>query len=157
MNFYRSTIVPDPRFKSSQACYDVALLEPNFRKVITDIIADVASRGITLHTGETFRSQARQFYLYSKGLSHLAHVGVHNFGLACDLSLITNGEYDPVGEHYAFLLDLAKAHPCPWGPTVSGIDWGSGTPHQEDWDHLQGVTIAQQARLFAGTWYPTVA
>lgn len=158
MSFYTDVIQRDPRFNSPAECRDPMLLEPHFRQVIADIIADAARRGLTLEHGETFRSEARQEWLFAKGLTQIREVGVHHFGLACDLLLIRGGRYDPVGAHYVFLEKLCAAHPCPWGPTISGIDWGEpNQPHSfRDWDHVQCCTIDQQPALFSGQWYPNV-
>ena len=156
MSFYSKVIQKDPRFHSPNACYDPALLFPPFRAVVEAIIHDALVAGYTLHIGETFRSEARQQMLFAKGLTQIRQVGVHNFGLAADLILMVNGRYDPVGTHYEFLVDLCAKRPCPWGPTVSGIDWGQpDRPHSfRDYDHIQGVILAQQPALFAGTFYP---
>lgn len=159
MSFYTDIIQKDLRYHSPLACYDPALLHPDFRQVVQDIIADAAAMGETLHIGETFRSQARQAYLFSKNLTQLRTVGVHGYGLACDLIRLVNGKYDPVGQDYAFLIKLCAAHPCPWpnAQTISGADWG--LPNQihtfRDWDHIQAVTIAQQPALFSQEWYPS--
>jgi hypothetical protein len=157
-NFYTNVIQKDPRFATTDAVTDPALLEPRFRAAISAIIADAAALGHRLKIGETYRSVQHQQWLFAKGRTKLRNVGVHHYGLAADLLMIdAAGHYDPVGEHYAFLVDLAKKHPLPWGPMISGIDWGTppASAHTfNDWDHLQGVTIAQQPALFAGTWYP---
>lgn len=157
-NFFTEVIQRDPRYKSPNACHDTALLEPRFRAAIEAIVLDAARMGHRMQIGETYRSVQHQQWLFAKGRTKLRNVGVHHFGLACDLLMShPDGSYDPVGEHYAFLVDLAKAHPLPWGPMISGIDWGTppASAHTfNDWDHLQGVTIPQQPALFAGTWYP---
>lgn len=159
MNWYTEVLQKDARWHSPQACYDPLLLEPSFRKVCYDIIAAAKLQGETLRFGETFRSPARQLYLRAKGRSQIK-IGTHQFGLGCDFSRIKpDGSYDAVGADYIFLLPLANAHPCPWGRTVSGINWGDdkrpiSAEYFHDWDHLQAVTIAQEAELFDGTFYP---
>ena len=166
-NFYTDVAERDPRFRSPQACYDPALLEPHFRAAMQGLIAAAATIGETLHWGETFRSPARQLYLRSKGLSQLT-TGFHCFTFACDLSRIINGRYDPTGKNYAFLRRLcAAAPPLPWGNRlVWGGDWGdpnmnlNDTKHFHDWDHVQALPNDCESRLFDKTtgkwtgWWP---
>ena len=156
MSFYTDIIRRDPRFTSSAECRDPGLLDPHFRAVVEAIVAGAAAKGLTLEIGETFRSAERQKYLFAKGVTQLCHVGVHAYGLACDLLLITGGKYDPLGTHYGFLAGLCAAHPCPWGPTIWGGDWGEPQkPHSfRDYDHVQAIAVARQDALFDGAWYP---
>jgi hypothetical protein len=160
MSWYTEIIQKDPRYQSIQACYDPALLFPPFRAVCDAIIASAAALGHTLKYGETMRSHRREQYLISKGLSKLplGSKTVHEFGLAADFELL-DPNYDGVGEHYQFLLYLCQKHPCPWGPTVSGINWSNWSrpitaQYFHDWDHIQGCTLDQQPELFRLEWYP---
>jgi D-alanyl-D-alanine carboxypeptidase len=84
-NFYTDSIQSDPRFKSVKPINDMALLEPVTRKLVKQIIADAADEGIKLVAFETYRSQARQTKLFAQGATQLKTVGVHHYGLACDL------------------------------------------------------------------------
>lgn len=61
MSFFTEVIRNDKRFSSPLACYDPALLEPNFRAAAAAIIAAAAQAGHHLRLGETFRSAPRQF------------------------------------------------------------------------------------------------
>jgi hypothetical protein len=158
MSFLTDVIQKDIRFNSTAECRDPTLLEPHFRTVVEAIIADAASHGWKLEIGETFRSKARQEYLFAKGATELKDVGVHGYGLACDLLYINNGKYDTIGPHYSFLMGLCKVHSCPWGDTVWGGNWDEpNLPHSfRDWDHIQAITLAEQPKLFSGEWYPEV-
>jgi hypothetical protein len=158
-NFYSDTIQKSAYFHSTNACRDIALLEPGFRARVSAMIADANAHGHDLRLLETYRSQARQQHLYAQGrtapgpvVTHLQKVGVHGYGLAADIGLFDKGKkLDPVGEHYAFFVALcAKYH------MVSGIDWGAPNAQHsfKDWDHVQGVPLFRQPALFAGTWYP---
>src|SRR5579862_5961696 len=91
-NFYTDVIQKDPRFKSASRIADLALLEPVTRANVQQIIADAATAGIKLMVFETYRSQARQAALYAQKATQLKTVGVHHYGLACDLVKDVGGE-----------------------------------------------------------------
>jgi hypothetical protein len=99
---------------------------------------------------ETYRSQARQTELFNKGASKLKQVGVHHFGLACDLVKDVGGQPSWDGD-FKFLGVLARKHGLLWGG-----DWGDpGKPHTfVDAVHVQRCSLAKQTELFAKTWYP---
>jgi hypothetical protein len=84
-NFYTDTIAKDPRLNSLKPVNDLALVEPLLRKLVRQIISDAAADGIKLMVFETYRSQARQSRLFAQGATQLKTVGVHHYGLACDL------------------------------------------------------------------------
>ena len=155
-NFYLDVIKKDPRFASTEQIGDVALLEPGMRAAVAKMIAAAKVHGHDIRVTETYRSQARQQHLYAQHLTQLRDVGVHGFGLACDLALFIKGKqgnsiYDPNGAHYGFYQALAVGVGL-----VSGIGWG--TPQAKhtftDWDHVQRVPVFRQNALFAGGWYP---
>jgi len=91
-NFYKEVIQKDPRFRSSSRVNDPDLLEPVTRQAVAAIIAEAKAAGIALLAFETFRSQARQRQLFNEGVTQLSNVGVHNYGLACDLVKLIKGE-----------------------------------------------------------------
>lgn len=150
-NFYTDVLRKDSRFNSTEKIDDLALLEPGVRLAVEAIIADAKAARHDVFVLETYRSQARQRILFDQHLTELREVGVHGFGLACDIGLMTNGKYDPVGEHYEFLVPLAVRHGM-----VSGIDWGLPKLMHDfkDWDHVQRIPLFRQDALFAGTWFP---
>lgn len=154
MNFYAETIQPDPRFLSCERIADVALLEPGIRAAVTAIMADAEAEGIPLLVFETFRSQARQIWLYNERKTKLRTVGVHHYGLACDLvKKGANGSPSWSGD-FSFLGRLARKHGVVWGG-----DWGNDHVSHDfvDEDHVQRCSIADQNRLFNGLWYPDSA
>jgi hypothetical protein len=123
----------------------MAMLEPNFRKKVQEVIVAAHDEGFDLRVAETFRSQARQIYFYFRaGFTQLKQVGVHHFGLACDFNLFIDGKYETDGQKYAFLRDFEKKYRIISGDLC-------GTPFQKraffDWDHIQGVTVLRQASL----------
>ena len=149
-NFYTTVIQKDPRFQSKNIVNDPALLEPVTRRLVEQIVADAAAVGIKLMVFETYRSQQRQEELFAQRASRLKTVGVHHYGLACDLVKDINGEPSWKGD-FKFLGKLAKKNRLIWGG-----DWG--TPNKKhkfkDMVHVQRCTVARQNSLFAGTWYP---
>ena len=149
-NFYTDVIMTDPRFSSPKRIADPELLEPTTRELVQTIIQDAAANGLKLMIFETYRSQARQQALFNQGATKLKQVGVHHYGLACDLVKDINGQPSWKGD-FSMLGALAKHHKLIWGG-----DWGTpGSVHTFiDDDHVQRVTIGRQARLFSGDWYP---
>lgn len=149
-NFYTDVIMNDPRFNSAKRIADPELLEPVTRDLVQAVIADAAANGLKLMIFETYRSQARQLALFNQGATKLKQVGVHHFGLACDIVKDINGQPSWKGD-FSMLGALAKHHRLIWGG-----DWGTpGSVHTfVDTDHVQRVTIGRQARLFGGDWYP---
>src|SRR5579859_5406752 len=149
-NFFEDVIQPDSRFHSTQPINDPALLEPTTRAAVEAIIADAAANGMALMIFETYRSQERQALLYSQHVTQLKNVGVHHYGLACDLVKSINGEPNWKGD-FSLIGQLAQAHGLVWGG-----DWGRpDLPHSfRDYPHVQRCSIADQAQLFRGEWYP---
>jgi hypothetical protein len=150
MSFYTEVLSKDPRFHSTAQVNDIALLEPITRAAVKGIISDAAAKGIKIIVGETYRSTERQQLLFTKGATKLRTVGVHHYGLACDLWIEHNGQVDWHAD-YMVLGPLAKAHNLVWG-----YDWGTpNQPHTfRDIDHVQRCSINRQPSLFNGSWYP---
>lgn len=150
MNFYEQFIKPDPRFLSTKRIADLNLLAPFFYVKVQAILVEAKVRGLDLMVFETYRSQQRQEQLFRQGATKLRKVGVHHFGLAADIVKLIDGEPSWKGS-FALLGELARVHGLIWGG-----DWG--TPNVKhtfiDGVHVQGVTVAEQAKLFDGTWYP---
>lgn len=149
-DFYNSVVVRDPRFNSSSRVQDLNLLEPITRSLVQRVLASARQMGIELMAFETYRSQQRQQELFSQGASKLQKVGVHHYGLACDIVRVAGGEPSWKGD-FSFLGELARSSGLIWGG-----DWGDPTLKHTFVDpvHVQRCTVARQAELFAGTWYP---
>jgi hypothetical protein len=152
MSFYTEVIRKDPRFGSVSPINDLALLEPVFRAKIEQLVADAKAEGVILHVLETYRSQTRQHYLFTKGATKLSQVGCHGYGVAVDLGIITAHGMDPDGAHYDVLRRLCLKYKLVWGG-----DWGlPAEPHSfRDYDHVQYVPLFRQNAMFSGEWYPT--
>jgi len=149
-NFYTDVIEPDSRFSSTTRIADVALLEPTTRRLVQQIVNAAEGMGISVMVFETYRSQARQQELFNNGATKLRTVGVHHYGLACDIVRVAGGEPSWKGD-FSFLGELAHSSGMIWGG-----DWGNPDIKHSFVDavHVQRCTIARQAGLFAGTWYP---
>ena len=149
-NFFTDVIEKDPRFNSTKRIADPALLEPTTRALVQQIIEAAEETGISLMIFETYRSQARQQELFNQGATKLRTVGVHRYGLACDIVKVVGGEPSWKGD-FSFLGQLAHSSGLIWGG-----DWGNPAIKHDFIDavHVQRCTIARQHGLFAGTWYP---
>ena len=112
-NFYTDTIQYDKRFNSTERISDILLLEPVTRKIVQSIIEQAKLNGLELMVFETYRSQDRQALLYERGATKLQKVGVHHYGLACDIVRSINGEPSWKGD-FSLLGQLA------WHNKVTG-------------------------------------
>ena len=148
--FYTDVIEQDPRFTSASRISDPELLEPITRELVEGIIAAAEEQGFDLMIFETYRSQERQEQLFLQGATQLRRVGVHHFGLACDIVRSVNGEPSWKGD-FSIVGQLAESAGLVWGG-----NWGNPNIHHNfiDQPHVQRCTIARQASLFSGLWYP---
>src|ERR1035437_2876376 len=148
--FYTAVISLDPRFNNPGRIIDILLLEPVTRQLVNKIIEDAKAHGVELMVFETYRSQARQQQLFDLGQTKLRQVGVHHYGLACDIVYNVNGEPSWKGD-FSLIGHLSLANGLVWGG-----DWGNPAIHHSfiDADHVQRCTIARQAALFTRQWYP---
>jgi hypothetical protein len=149
-NFYTDVISQDARFGSLTRVADPSLLEPLMRQLVEHLIWSARQMGIEVMVYETYRSQDRQQALFNNGATKLRSVGVHHYGLACDLLRMVGGEPSWKGD-FSFLGQLAHSSGLIWGG-----DWGAPNSKHSFVDsvHVQRCTIARQVDLFAGTWYP---
>jgi len=149
-NFYTSIIKKDPRFHSTKPVSDLALLEPVTRVAVLNIIRDAKEQGHHLMVFETYRSQELQAIYFKRGVTRLRTVGVHHYGLACDIVKSVKGQPSWDGS-FDFMQALANKHNLIWGG-----DWGEPDgPHSFlDPVHVQRITVYDQGRLFRGEWYP---
>lgn len=150
MSFYTDIIQKDARYRSKTPIRDPRLLEPVFREAVLAIIADAAKENVALSVLETYRSKELQELYFERGATQLRTVGVHHYGLACDLGIMIAGAINWKAD-YSILGKLAAAHGLVWGG-----DWADPKdPHSfRDYDHVQRVAVADQPRLFNGSWYP---
>jgi len=149
-NFFTDVISQDSRFNTTTRVADPALLEPMTRQLVQKIVDAAQQMGIAVMIFETYRSQARQLDLFNNGATKLRTVGVHQYGLACDIVRVAGGEPSWKGD-FSFLGQLAHSSGLIWGG-----DWGDpGIKHSfVDSVHVQRCTVARQGDLFAGNFYP---
>lgn len=149
-NFYEQTIRKHPLYDSPKRIADLDLLEPVTRERVRALIRGAAEQGIKLMVWETYRSKARQEELFKKGTTKLHAIGVHHYGLACDLVRNENGEPSWKGD-FKFMAALARANKLVWGG-----DWGIAGKKPSFYDpyHVQRCRLSRQKSLFNGTWYP---
>jgi hypothetical protein len=148
--FYTDVISRDPRFDSVVRVSDASLLEPTMRHLVEGIVSAAHQMGIEIMIYETYRSQDRQQELFNHGATRLRAVGVHHYGLACDIVRVVGGEPSWKGD-FSFLGQLAHSSGLIWGG-----DWGAPNIKHSFVDsvHLQRCTVARQGNLFTGIWYP---
>jgi hypothetical protein len=149
-NFYTDTIEKSPWFHHPMICDSLDFLEPVTRAAVLAIMVDAKAAGTPLMVFETYRSAERQQMLFDQGATQLQVVGVHHYGLACDLVKDIGGEPSWKGD-FTFLRNLADKHGL-----ISGLDWGNPEMHHSFFDaaHVQRCRVSDQPKLFAGTWYP---
>lgn len=149
-NFFTDVISVDFRLNSLDRVSDPTLLEPTMRRLVESVISSASHLGFELMIYETYRSTSRQEQLFQQHATQLRTVGVHHYGLACDIVKVVNGEPSWKGD-FSFLGQLAHDAGLIWGG-----DWGnSNIPHTfVDPPHVQRCTVSRQAELFAGSWYP---
>jgi D-alanyl-D-alanine carboxypeptidase len=152
-NFYTDVIALDSRFDSANRVSDTTLLEPATRRLVVGVIAIARQMGIELMVYETYRSQKRQQDLFDRGATRLRRVGVHHYGLACDIVKVVGGEPSWKGD-FSFLGQLAQNSGLIWGG-----DWGAPDIRHTFVDavHVQRCTVARQGELFSGVWFPEAA
>src|SRR5580693_7134896 len=149
-NFYTDVISHGPCFDSVTRVSDASLLEPTTRQLVESIVSAARQMGIDMMIYETYRSQPRQQELFNQGATKLRTVGVHHYGLACDIVRVVGGEPSWKGD-FSFLGQLAQSSGMIWGG-----DWGSPQIRHSFIDavHVQRCTVARQSDLFAGVWFP---
>jgi hypothetical protein len=151
-SFYDTTLRNSKAFRSDVVCKDLNLLEPGTRAAVLALMAEAKADGIDIRLLETYRSQTRQSYLFTKRATQLRVVGCHGYGVAADFGVFTRGRYEEGNKPYVFLKTLARKHGL-----ISGQDWGHAKEGSfVDSGHVQRVPVWRQAALFNGAFYPPV-
>ncbi|MFZ0275954.1 MAG: M15 family metallopeptidase [Candidatus Sulfotelmatobacter sp.] len=113
-NFYSDVICKDARFASLTRVNDPSLLESATRQLVQSVVSVAQQMGIEVIIFETYRSQNRQQELFDSGATKLRTVGVHHYGLACDIVRVAAGEPCWKGD-FSFLGQLAHSSGLIWG------------------------------------------
>ena len=143
-NYFTDVIVPHTHYMAARRIAHPLLLEPILREKVGCILQEAKRRGTPLALFETFRSEARQEQLFEAKRTQLRKVGVHHYGLACDLVRIVDGRLDWEADH-GVVGELAEAHRLVWGGAWQTI---------HDPYHVQRIAVGRQGELFAGAFYP---
>lgn len=146
-NFHLDVLRKSKLWLSAAKCADLEMLEPVTRAHAQEILK-LLGPGWMMY--ETFRSPARQRELFERKATDLRDVGVHAYGLAFD---IVRNEADPGKKPMpSWHGDFSPLIQCAIERgLVAGLKRKNGTI---DAAHVQRIRVADQKRLFAGTWYP---
>lgn len=152
MSWYTDTLIHLSSFNSPARVSSLDYLEPTMRSAVEAIIHESATQNMPLLVFETYRSEKRQKLLFEQGATQLEEVGVHAFGLACDLVKDVAGEPSWKGD-FGFLGVLAKKHGLIWGG-----NWGLPAKLHGFVDavHVQRISVKDQVKLFDKQFYPDV-
>jgi hypothetical protein len=105
-NFYTDVISGDAWFESVNRVSDPSLLEPSTRQLVMGIISAAHGMGIELMIHASYPSQDRQQELFNPSATKLRTVGVHHYGLACNIVRVVADEPSWKGD-FSFLGYLA--------------------------------------------------
>lgn len=150
-SFYTNIIQKSNEFNSTNRITDLGLLFPPFLAKVMKVLDALAAAGHTAKVFETYRSEPRQQLLFKQRATKLKTVGVHHYGLACDIVFWIAGEPSWKAD-YSILAKIATQEGL-----ISGANWGhlkspSGDFH--DMDHVQYINVSDQNKLFNDSWYP---
>ena len=110
-------------------------------------IKQCQNASLDVRISETYRTNERQSYLYSLGLSTVQVTGAHGFRVALDFFFVENGKTAyPVAKMKA-AAQIAK---------IIGFEWGGDWTSFQDMPHLQllgGITLAQYRQGKRPSWY----
>ena len=126
---------------------DLNELIPYVRVNAEKWIAQCKAAGLDVRVSETYRSDARQAYLYAQGLSTVKTTGAHGFRVALDFFFVEGGKTSYPAAKMAAAAQIAKA---------LGFEWGGDWTSFKDMPHLQmlgGVSLAQYRQGKRPPWY----
>ena len=130
----------------TDACRDLSELVPYVRTRLEKWMAKCLSEGLDVRISETYRSQARQEYLYSHGKTQVRSLGAHYFRVAADFFIKGGSDIYPE-EKMKAAADIAKTY---------GFEWGGDWKSFKDTPHLQmlgGITLAEYRQGRRPKWY----
>ena len=121
-------------------------LEPNFKKKVTKWLTAVEAMDIDIFVTETWRSDERQAYLRSKGLSKVVRSN-HQDGKAVDIAFDVKrygGLYPANMELWRKVADEAKECGIDWGYDLWAVKYGFiDKPHFQD----NGLPIVEPPKI----------
>ncbi len=109
---------------------NIATLHPRLQPIARQFVNDCASSGVTVKIISGTRTYAEQDALFAQGGVTKARGGFsnHNFGVAFDIGIFSDGKYIPESPSYKTVSGIGKALGLSWGG-----DWHSfqDEPHYE--------------------------
>ena len=117
----------------TRACRDLNKLSAKGKIACELFLEKCKAAGLNVLVTETYRSQARQTYLYEQGrtrpgqiVTQIKTVGYHNTGNAWDICKNVKGQEYSDSSFFKKCGDIAKSLGIEWGGTWIGF---SDTPH----------------------------
>ena len=128
-------------------CRDLNELVPYVRVRAEQWIQRCQAAGLDVRVSETYRSDARQAYLYEQKLSTVKVTGAHGFRVALDFFFVESGKTAYPTAKMTAAAQIAKS---------LGFEWGGDWTSFRDMPHLQmlgGLSLAQYRTGKRPSWY----
>ena len=127
---------------------NIQMLMPTAQRKARDFMNAVAAAGITVKIISATRTYAEQDELFSRGRTKPglkvtnARGGQsnHNFGVAWDIGIFTDGQYHPESPLYKEVGDIGRA---------LSLEWGGDWHKFQDEPHFQAVPEAKLGEIAA--------
>lgn len=112
----------------TRACRDLNKLSPKGKQACELFLTECKKQGLNVLVTETYRSQARQTYLYEQGrtrpgqiVTNVKKVGYHNSGNAWDICKNVKGQEYSDNAFFAKCGAIAKSLNIEWGGYWKGF------------------------------------
>ncbi len=135
----------------TRACRDLNKLSAKGKQACELFLAECKKQGLNVLVTETYRSQARQTYLYEQGrtrpgkiVTQIKKVGYHNTGNAWDICQNIKGQEYSDSSFFAKCGAIAKSLGIEWGGYWKGF---VDTPHfqiSDSWQPPKATTISKK-------------
>lgn len=140
---------------------DVLLLYPPFRVAVEAVLSEIRAKHGQVALTSGYRGEYEQNKLYAQGRTTPGPIvtkakfgsSMHNFGVAGDLGMFTNGKIDWTESKYVVIGPIARKHGLVWGG-----DWASfkDLPHIEYDIKVLGLTLADLRKEYVLNGLPGV-
>lgn len=128
-------------------------LEPSFGAQVEQLLEQMEGAGFPIYILETYRSAARQAYLYEQGFSQIRNGGAHELRLAADLGdgrrdsqgrLVLYGASEPAWTNAAEREEMAAEFFAELGARAQalGLEWGGAWRSFYDPAHVQSASYS---------------
>lgn len=133
---------------------DLSLVHPKLQKIIPQIIAECANKGLPVLITDGWRSKAEQESIYAQGRTKPGVIvsqvnypySAHNWGIAFDFCRNVKGkEYDDSDNFFARVAAITKPYGLDWGG-----DWKNFTdkPHMQLREYMPGNSLSQLIKIY---------